>query len=768
MKYLLTLLLVYICIVPTNAQVWQWGHGSGGGSSGNIVNGVISDDNGYVYYCGTVRGTGMLDTIPYASGSDKWGFVMKTDSIGNMIWNQFITGLYSNTPYDVAIDGNGNVFVTGEAAHDTDFGGYIDVNDGDARQYLVKYDNNGNFIYVRTGYGEKPVRGYSIDVDENNNIYIAGEYHMENLWDTIYFDNLKLYGPPYTYSEVLLTKYDNAGNIQWIKTAGGANDDFATEVACDDMGNVYIGGQYADGQATFDAITVNGSGYYNYFVARYDYNGNLYWVRDYGGGNPSVRGLEADENGIILASGHFGTFLDNDTGQVASLGGNDYYLICLDSSGTELWNFAGGGTDNDQINSIVKDGSGNFMITGHHEDVWNLLNISGDHGIFSTAFIAKVSPTGNVLWYHASDADHGQCNAYNPVTKHYHIGGNFYSAAIFGNDTLIGNANTNGYVGQGSDTTTCLGVANAQIDTIISCFGDTNGVASVVITGGTGPYTYQWDANANNQTTAIASGLSAGTYNVTVTDNGCTYQSSIVLTEPVVLQSTIATNSLNCFGDTTGFASVNPTGGTMPYSYQWNAAANNQTTPVATGLGAGIYFVTITDGNGCTYQDTTTLSEPPLLIASTTSNPENGSCNGSIIASPTGGVSPYTYQWDAGAGNQTTATANNLCAGIYCVDVMDNNGCIFSICDTVNSTVGLQQNNHASSLSIYPNPATNTISLITSETVTAIALLGVTGKTIRTYPSYSTNLDVSELPAGVYLIKVIGEENTVLQRFVKQ
>jgi large repetitive protein len=254
----------------------------------------------------------------------------------------------------------------------------------------------------------------------------------------------------------------------------------------------------------------------------------------------------------------------------------------------------------------------------------------------------------------------------------------------------------------------------------ISCNGFTDGSAEVVPTDGTAPYTYLWDAAAGNQTTQEAINLGAGTYFVIVTDiNGCSVTRDVTLSEPTQLDATISVTSdfngedISCNGFTDGSAEVNPTDGTPPYTYLWDAAAGNQTTQEATNLGAGTYFVTVTDDNGCTIERSITLVDPTQLDATTTVtsnyNGEDISCNGFTDGSaevlPTDGTPPYTYLWDAAAGNQTTQEATNLGAGNYFVTVTDNNGCtiersiVVSQPAQLNASVNVSSNYHGQHIS---------------------------------------------------------------------
>jgi len=220
----------------------------------------------------------------------------------------------------------------------------------------------------------------------------------------------------------------------------------------------------------------------------------------------------------------------------------------------------------------------------------------------------------------------------------------------------------------------------ATDSTLVSCTGASDGTATVTPSGGTPLYTYSWDANTGNQTTATAVGLAAGTYFVTVDDaNGCTVITSVVLLDPPVLSISI-TDSINpsCTGTSDGQATVTPIGGVAPYNYLWDAATGNQTDSAALNLSAGTYSVTVTDTASCSIITSVTLLDPAVLVSVISSSVETtcfGGSDGSATVSVSGGTSPYTYLWDIAAGSQTDSTAIGLSAGTYSVIITDANGC---------------------------------------------------------------------------------------------
>ena len=216
--------------------------------------------------------------------------------------------------------------------------------------------------------------------------------------------------------------------------------------------------------------------------------------------------------------------------------------------------------------------------------------------------------------------------------------------------------------------------ATAPIATNVSCFGGSNGTATVVASGGTSPYSYLW---SNGQTSATIAGLSAGTYNCTITDAGsCSVTTtSVTVSQPTAALTATAPTATNvsCFGGLNGTATAAGSGGTAPYSYLWS---NGQATATITGLSAGTYNCTITDAGSCTVTTTSvSVSQPTSGLTSTVTATDllcSNSDTGTATAVGSGGTLPYTFLWSNG---QTNATATNLAAGSYTCTISDSGTC---------------------------------------------------------------------------------------------
>lgn len=221
--------------------------------------------------------------------------------------------------------------------------------------------------------------------------------------------------------------------------------------------------------------------------------------------------------------------------------------------------------------------------------------------------------------------------------------------------------------------------------TAVTCAGACDGTATVGPTGGQPGYSFSW--SPGGQDTPQVTGLCAGLYTVTITDAaGCSIVVDVLITEPLPISASETISPITCNGACDGAITVVASGGTQPYGYAWSPPppSGDPTQPTITGLCAGDWTVTITDGNGCDTSITYTLVDPPVLDVqlSTTDNLCYGDCQGTAALTITGGVAPYAIAWfDAGGAviSQDMTDVADLCAGQYTVEVTDANGCVVNL-----------------------------------------------------------------------------------------
>lgn len=284
----------------------------------------------------------------------------------------------------------------------------------------------------------------------------------------------------------------------------------------------------------------------------------------------------------------------------------------------------------------------------------------------------------------------------------------------------------------------------------VSCNGMTDGSISSSATGGTVNYNYIWNTSPI-QTTQNLTGVGAGSYTVTITDqNGCTSQSSVTISEPAILSDTyVVDQDANC-NVADGAATITTLGGTPVYTFTWSNNPGN-TTNSATDLVAGITNVTITDLNGCVDNLAITINSinAPVPYLSADSVLCLGGSTGIAIVDSVSGNGGYTFIWSDNLGNplgQTNDTATGLPAGIYSVQVTDLNGCSAVQTVTVDEPV--------SSVTIavvnVTSPACNT-SDEGSITVSASGGTGTIDYSWNTTPAQTTP-SITNLPEGTYIV----------------
>ncbi|MEK7263261.1 MAG: SBBP repeat-containing protein [Bacteroidota bacterium] len=225
-----------------------YGQNVRGGSNYDYGNSIATDGNGNCYVTGyfksaTIMFGNITLTNNSSSGSDDM-YVVKYDSSGNVLWAKRAGGGGYDYGKGIAIDGNGNCYVTGYFNSSTITFGSVMLtntdNSGSSDMYLVKYDSGGNVLWAKRASGSSRDYGQGITADENGNCYVTGEFRS----DTITFGSVVLTNA-YSYgysSQMYVVKYDSSGITVWAKCAVGSSPIIGSSIAVDGNGNCYATG----------------------------------------------------------------------------------------------------------------------------------------------------------------------------------------------------------------------------------------------------------------------------------------------------------------------------------------------------------------------------------------------------------------------------------------------------------------------------------------------------------------------------------------------
>jgi hypothetical protein len=413
------------------------------------------------------------------------------------------------------------------------------------------------------------------------------------------------------------------------------------------------------------------------------------------------------------------------------------------------------GTNRQTINNTEMPFFKTYPVNGHHyycvDGDFHRCNLDGSNDII---ILAGQSVSAFDIDF---DADKVYYITWNNNLISTNLAGNNVTVLLQPNDLTINGSNL-----QALQTPVLVYTCNVSADiseTNVTCHGDTTGAIDLTVSGGTSPYSYLWD---NGEITEDLSDLSAGTYEITITDaNSCTTTTSVTLTEPTAIDLSTDLTNITCHGDTIGTIDLTVSGGTNPYSYMWD---NGQITEDLSDLSAGTYEVTVTDDNNCTITASVTLTEPTAIDLSTDLT------NITITANASG----VNYQWlDCDNDNAFITGATNqsftpIVNGNYAV-IIDNGTCSdTSACVAINS-LSLDEVWNTELVEIYPNPTAGDVTITFEGTIAELTIRDATGKLVWSNEiQQNTTISLNDYQKGIYFFELKTATQTGIKKIVKQ
>jgi hypothetical protein len=301
----------------------------------------------------------------------------------------------------------------------------------------------------------------------------------------------------------------------------------------------------------------------------------------------------------------------------------------------------------------------------------------------------------------------------------------------------------------------------------VTCRNGNDGSIDVTVTGGIGPFTYEW-VNEEGETGTDIIDLYSGEYQLTIHDlNGCvaTSETFVVIVEPsgvTVNVDTVEVADASCYGASDGSITV-VADGASELIYEWS---NGETSSEANNLSEGAYWVIVSDENSCWLVEAD-VNQPDQIDASV-------SVSGTLL---TANLSGANYQWlDCNNGNSPINDAiaqgfNATQSGSYAVEI-EVDGCI-NVSECIQITIAsIEGFDNETAMNVYPNPVGENLSLSFSESVhpQKITLTDVTGRTLNSFKPVVTNtvqsVDFNLYETGIYLLVVELENGQKLSRTI--
>ncbi|MES2140406.1 MAG: SBBP repeat-containing protein [Bacteroidota bacterium] len=331
-----------------------------GGTSYDYGTGITTDANGNVYVTGLFLGTAAFGTLSISSISADYDvFIAKYAPDGTALWVRKGGGTAWDVGSGICIDKSGNCFIAGAFRGTATFGTTSLISAGNYDGFVAKYDSAGVFKWAKSAGGLLEDRAQSISTDAIGNCYVIGFYNGSATVGTTPLTSVDS-------SDVWIAKYDPTGAFVWAKSAGGAGADEGKGIVSDDLGNTHVTG-FFEGSALFSSINLTSAGSRDIFVGKYDYKGDIIWMKGMGGAQGDVGyGISIDSSGNTYVAGSFYGAALFDTINVVSSNQDDAFVAALDYVGSTKWLMQGGGGDPDIGRGVIVSTLGSCYTTGYY------------------------------------------------------------------------------------------------------------------------------------------------------------------------------------------------------------------------------------------------------------------------------------------------------------------------------------------------------------------------------------------------------------------
>lgn len=392
---------------------------------------ITLDAAGNTYVTGSFTGSANFGSIELNSGTEEV-FVAKYNQDMDLIWAKQVGGPGPDRGNSISADAGGNTYVTGAFSGTATFGSYQLVASGGFDMFLAKFNAVGDVVWAKTA-GSASIdaeAGAAVKVDAAANVYVTGHFAATTTFGTT---DLTSAGG----TDIFITKYSaSTGDVLWAKSAGGIENENGVGITVSDAGDVSVAGAFF-GTAVFGSTSLTSSGSFDGFIAQYNSDGDILWVKQIAGqSNDLAYSVAVDAAGDSYVSGYF-TGSANFGGATADAAGNeDIFVAKYDRiSGNLLWVKTAGGSDYDNGLSIDVDISGNSYVTGYFTRTASF----GDKSITSAdnsrdIFVAKYNNSGDVQWVKRA----GDLNNDSGSSISVDASGIIYTTGFFNNTATFG------------------------------------------------------------------------------------------------------------------------------------------------------------------------------------------------------------------------------------------------------------------------------------------------------------------------------------------
>lgn len=337
---------------------------SGGGIYDDVGLSVGTDGAGNVIVTGYFYSpTISIGTYSFTNQGIGDGFIVKYNSSGNELWAKTIGGTDQDNALGLATDYSGNIYVTGFYKSPSLVAGSATLtNNGSGDVFIYKLNTNGNLIWAKNYSGAGDESGNALTTDNTGNVYLTGYFYGSSL--TVGGFVLTSKGS----SDIFTIKMDGLGNEIWAASVGGTLNETGLSVTADITGNCYVSGNFLSSSITVGSYTLTNSGNNDIVFMKYNAAGNIVWIKAAGGlFDDTGAGIVCDAGSAVYLTGHFHSpSLTIGNALISNSGVGDGYIAKFDVSGNVMWADNIGGSADDGSNCIALDNTGNVFVSGFY------------------------------------------------------------------------------------------------------------------------------------------------------------------------------------------------------------------------------------------------------------------------------------------------------------------------------------------------------------------------------------------------------------------
>lgn len=402
-----------------------------GGTGLDVGHSIAVDNLGFTYLTGEFTSTVSFGDTSLTSAGNVDFFLVKLDTLGNVMWARRGGGTLTDRGYGLTLDADGNIYVTGHYFGAADFSGINLTSAGNLDNLVAKFDNDGNLIWIRDGKSVSQVSSRGVALDGSGNVFVAG-YFGSTTVDSVNFDGVKIITNG--GRDIFIAKYNNAGVIQWARSAGSAlSGEEGRGMTIDLNGNPVMVGVFVD-TANFSGTELISNGGNDIFIAKYNTDGTLLWVKNAGGPrNDAADGVDIDSLGNIYVTGYFDSTAFFGTTQITGVDRDEVFLAKYDPNGNLIWVKSAGGSLIDRGNDLKVTPGGISYIAGRFNSTATFDSINVTSSGLNDIFVAMYNSNGDIQWVKRAGGtaeDYGNAIAVDVVGNCY-ISGYFRETALF-------------------------------------------------------------------------------------------------------------------------------------------------------------------------------------------------------------------------------------------------------------------------------------------------------------------------------------------------